>query len=193
VNLSFNMSIDTDPQQQEAASPQVLVVRSSSRYVSQPIMRMLADPKSTWLALLPIVLALSDTASAQLAQPQGLAFPVSQLSGWWAESYSTKPACDPSNVRTRQVFAPDGKRLQFVFDRPWQTELGMKSHSWATIISSTERTLVIRYDDETRRKQSGQPIEWELSMAAPGVYRWRETDWKQDRVNTVVGIRCVDK
>jgi hypothetical protein len=29
-----NMSIDTDPQQQEAASPLVLVVRSSSRYTS---------------------------------------------------------------------------------------------------------------------------------------------------------------
>jgi hypothetical protein len=28
----FNMSIDTDPQQQEAASPQVLVVRSFLRY-----------------------------------------------------------------------------------------------------------------------------------------------------------------
>ena len=28
------MSIDTDPQQQQAASPQVLVVRSSLRYAS---------------------------------------------------------------------------------------------------------------------------------------------------------------
>ena len=29
-----NKSIDTDPQQQEAASPQVLVVRSFSRYAA---------------------------------------------------------------------------------------------------------------------------------------------------------------
>ena len=29
-----NMSIDTDPHLQEAASPQMVVVRSSSRYVS---------------------------------------------------------------------------------------------------------------------------------------------------------------
>jgi hypothetical protein len=29
--MSHNLSIDTDPQQQEAASPQVLVVRSFSR------------------------------------------------------------------------------------------------------------------------------------------------------------------
>jgi len=32
--MRHNMSIDTDPQQQEAAPPLVLVVRSSSRYVS---------------------------------------------------------------------------------------------------------------------------------------------------------------
>jgi len=33
--VRYNMSIDTDPQQQEAASPQMLVVRSFSRYVAQ--------------------------------------------------------------------------------------------------------------------------------------------------------------
>ena len=33
--MSLNMSIDTDPQQQEAASPQVVVVRSSLRYASR--------------------------------------------------------------------------------------------------------------------------------------------------------------
>ena len=32
--MTDNMSIDTDPQQQEAAPPLVLVVRSSLRYVS---------------------------------------------------------------------------------------------------------------------------------------------------------------
>ena len=31
VPVSLNMSIDTDPQQQEAASPRMLVVRSSLR------------------------------------------------------------------------------------------------------------------------------------------------------------------
>jgi len=31
VSLMFNMSIDTDPQQQEAATPQVLVGRSFLR------------------------------------------------------------------------------------------------------------------------------------------------------------------
>lgn len=139
------------------------------------------------------VSGLAHPAAPPSTQPQGLAFPVSQLSGWWAESYSTRPACDAGNVRTRQVFSPDGKRLQFVFDRPWQTELGLLTQTGATIISSTERTLVIRYDGETRRSGSGQPVEWELSIAAPGVYRWRETGWKPNEVNTVVGIRCAEQ
>jgi hypothetical protein len=32
-----NLSIDTDPQQQDAASPQVLVVRSFLRYTAGPV------------------------------------------------------------------------------------------------------------------------------------------------------------
>jgi hypothetical protein len=32
--MSLNWSIDTDPQQQEAAPPQMLVIRSFLRYVS---------------------------------------------------------------------------------------------------------------------------------------------------------------
>jgi hypothetical protein len=34
ASFPHNMSIDADPQQQKAASPQVLVVRSFSRYAS---------------------------------------------------------------------------------------------------------------------------------------------------------------
>jgi hypothetical protein len=130
------------------------------------------------------------STKTELPQPPGLEFDVSQLSGWWAESYSTTPACDFSNVRTRQVFAADGKRLDIVFDRQWKSELGTKDHIGATILSSTANTLVIRYDGETRKKHDGRPVEWELSIAAPGVYRWRETEWEPGKVNTVVGIRC---
>jgi len=36
VPVSPNLSIDADPQQQEAASPLVLVVRSFLRYAAQP-------------------------------------------------------------------------------------------------------------------------------------------------------------
>jgi hypothetical protein len=140
------------------------------------------------------LLIVSQLAVAQTAsQPRTLAFDIAQLSGWWAESYSSVPACDPSNVRTRQVFSEDGKHLKFLFDRPWQTELGPATEFEATIISSTDRTLVIRYDNESRKKRTGQPVEWELSIAAPGVYRWRETEWKREEVNTVVGIRCTER
>ena len=37
VTVRINMSIDADPQLQEAASPQVVVVRSSSRYTVEPV------------------------------------------------------------------------------------------------------------------------------------------------------------
>ena len=140
------------------------------------------------------LLAFSQLAAAQTtAQPKDLAFDITQLSGWWAESYSPTPACDPSNVRTRQVFSEDGKHLKFVLDRPWQTELGLATEVQATIVSSTRRTLTIRYDNESRKKRTGQPVEWELSIAAPGVYRWRETEWKPNEVNTVVGVRCTER
>ncbi len=84
----------------------------------------------------------------------------------------------------------DGKRLDMRFDRLWETELGKTDRMGAKIISATSRSLVIQYDNETRLKVTGKPEEWELIIVAPGVYRWRETDWKEGKVNIVVGIRC---
>lgn len=157
-------------------------------------MRTTSHSASLTMAALVISFGCASNAHAQLGvQPKDLAFRISHLSGWWAESDSPQPACDPNNVRTRQVFSEDGKHLQFIFDRPWKTTLGMVKEMSATIVSSTENTLVIRYDTETRMKRPGQPVEWQLSMAAPGVYRWRETGWKAGQVNNVVGIRCADK
>lgn len=157
-------------------------------------MRIRSSSHFSKLSALACLISLGQLATAQMTvQPKGLAFDVTQLAGWWAESYSPTPACDPSNVRTRQIFSEDGKRLKFVFDRPWKTELGLSTEFQATIISSTQHTLTIRYDNESRKKRTGQPVEWELSMAAPGVYRWRETEWKPDEVNTVVGIQCIEK
>ena len=156
-----------------------------------PNLRLSNFCRLPWFACL---LAISQFAPAQTAaQPQSLSFDITQLSGWWAESYSPEPACDTKNLRTRQVFSEDGKRLTFVFDRPWKTELGLATEFQATIISSTQRSLIIRYDNETRKKRTGESVEWELTMAAPGVYRWRETEWKPSEVNTVVGVRCTEK
>ena len=125
-------------------------------------------------------------------QPAGLSFDVSQLSGWWAESYSTRPACDAKTLRVNYRFAADGKRLEIVFDRPWLTAQGMAKGTGAEILGATARTLTIRYDSETRGSPGSPPTAWELSMAAPGVYRWRPTDWDPRDVNEVVGIRCSD-
>ena len=125
-------------------------------------------------------------------QPAGLGFDVSRLSGWWAESYSTRPACDPSNLRINYRFAADGKRVEIAFDRPWLTATGMAEKLGADIVSSTPRTLTIRYDRDPRRTQDGRTVEWELSVVAPGVYRWRQTDWDPRDVNDVVGIRCAE-
>lgn len=141
----------------------------------------------TKIALLLITVS---TASLAATNPSPFSFDRSQLSGWWGESYNTDLACGPENLKSTMEISSDGKRLKMRFDRRWKTELGETDHVGAAIISATARTLVIQYDNETRRKLSGKPVEWELAIVAPGVYRWRETEWKQGEVNTVVGIRC---
>jgi hypothetical protein len=60
----------------------------------------------------------------------------------------------------------------------------------ATIVRSTERTFTLLYDGEPRMRSDGAPIQWQLSMVASGVYRWRDTSWPDKDVNVVVGIRC---
>ena len=117
-------------------------------------------------------------------------FDPAQLAGWWAESYNTDTTCGPQNLRTTMQVDPVAKRLEMRFDRMWKTELGERDRFGARILSATARSLVIQYDGETRKKRSGEPVEWELSIVAPGVYRWRETEWRAGEVNTVVGIRC---
>ena len=119
-------------------------------------------------------------------------FDKTSLSGWWAESYNTDITCGSQNLRVKHEFSTDGKRLLLRFDRKWKTELGEAEKFEATVVSQTRRSIVIRYDNERRKKRSGQQVEWELSIVAPGVYRWRETEWPVGEVNTVVGVKCVD-
>ena len=139
---------------------------------------------------LALSLLTVSTVSLAATDPKPMSFDRAQLSGWWGESFNTDLACDPENLKTTMEISSDGKRLEMRFDRRWKTELGEKDHFGATIISATSRTLTIQYDKETRKKTSGKPVEWELAIVAPGVYRWRETEWKPGEVNTVVGIRC---
>ena len=141
--------------------------------------------------LIPLLFFVaSATTSYAATDPSPFPFDRQQLSGWWGESYNTDLACGQQNLKTTMEISPDSKRLKMRFDRKWKTELGETDQIGATIVSATNRTLVIQYDGETRLKSTGKPVEWELAIVAPGVYRWRETEWKQGEVNTVVGIRC---
>lgn len=114
-----------------------------------------------------------------------------QLSGVWADSVDTEPACAMKNWHVRYEFSADRKRLSIQFDRDIDSgAAGKISHMDATILSATARTITFRYDGEQRMNSLGKPVEWQLAMVAPGVYRWRATDWRVGEVNTVVGIQC---
>jgi len=132
----------------------------------------------------------SPPAAPTPVQPQGLKFTVSQLAGSWAESTNTRPICTNNEVRYRFEFAPDGRRVTVKLNRIHPTEIGDKDEIAATIIESTETTLTIAYDNETRRREDGSLVQWQLAVVSPGVYRWRETSWQPQAVNVVVGIKC---
>lgn len=142
---------------------------------------------SKWIVVL---LATVAGAVSAATDPEPFPFDPAQLAGWWAESYNTDVTCGPQNLRTTMRVDLAAKRLEMKFDRKWKTELGETDHFGARIVAATSRTLIVRYDNEKRLKRSGVPVEWELAVVAPGVYRWRETEWKPGEVNTVVGIRC---
>lgn len=113
------------------------------------------------------------------------------LSGLWAENASTKPACEADNPRVRYELSPDGKVLVFKLDRPLRIGTGRTVSQYsATVVRSTARSLVIRYNADIGETPPDYPKEWEMSFVAPGVYRWRATEPPDGRVNPVVGIRC---
>jgi hypothetical protein len=143
--------------------------------------------KAAILSAVAMLLGVSCLA-ATISSP--FPFDPSQLSGWWGESYNTDQTCGSQNLKATMRVDGPSKRLEMRFDRKWKTELGESEGFGATIVSATARTLVVRYDNEKRTTRNGQLQEWELSVVAPGVYRWRETSWPAGEVNTVVGIRC---
>jgi len=142
--------------------------------------------KNSLRALTFLVIAISFTAHSE-----DFPFKAEQLAGDWAESYNNKPACSPDNLHFKMELNPKEKKLNVLLDRMWKLDNGETTDRYsATIISATDRTLVIRYDNETRARQDGSLVEWELSMVAPDIYRWRETGWSEDEVNSVVGVKC---
>lgn len=140
-------------------------------------------------AFVAVLAGLASACSAPV-QPLGLAFDTRLLDGWWSDNTDTSQACAKENPRIRYRFNFDGTRLQLEFDRKWNTEIGEADRFPARVIASTQRTLVIEYDNESRRDPMGRAVQWELAVVAPGVYRWRATEWPPGAVNVVVGIRC---
>lgn len=84
----------------------------------------------------------------------------------------------------------DRQKLVIFNDRTWVSKLGETNRFSATVLAETDRSLTLRYDAENRRTADGKLVEWQLIFVAPGVFRWRETDWPEGKVNGVVGIRC---
>jgi hypothetical protein len=98
--------------------------------------------------------------------------------------------CTDSEVRYRFDFSPDGKRVAVRLNKVHRTEIGDQENIAASILESTDRSITIAYDGESRLRSDGKPVEWQLVVVAPGVYRWRETSWPAQVVNVVVGVRC---
>lgn len=145
--------------------------------------------------LLSRLLAATLLVASPLAQaalgPAAFPFDPAQLAGSWSENASNEVACAPGNLRMRFSFDIPRQRLEFRLDR--LRKLGDREAAdrySAQILSATANALTIRYDNEQRITHAGRPVEWELTVVAPGIYRWRATDWAQHEVNTVVGIRC---
>ncbi|CDG82187.1 hypothetical protein [Janthinobacterium agaricidamnosum] len=134
--------------------------------------------------------ALASGASAAAAEAAPFPFDPAQLAGSWIDSVSTSPACEVDRARFRMQLSDDNKQLTMFSDRTWNTALGVTNRFSATVVAATRNTLTIRYHNEARRTKDGKLAEWELAIVAPGVFRWREADWMQGKVNSVVGIRC---
>jgi hypothetical protein len=141
------------------------------------------------LQLIPLALAFTSAFGA--IEPAPFPFDVNQLSGVWADSVAIDSACAMKNWHFRYEFSIDRKRLAIKFDREIDSgAAGKISQMDATILSATARTITLRYDGEQRMNSLGKPVEWQLAIVAPGVYRWRATDWRVGEVNAVVGIQC---
>ncbi len=142
--------------------------------------------KSLKFSLLLILGLLVDfSASAQ-------DFDKTVLSGLWAESVNTQPACASDTLHFRFELSEDGKILSFKLDRMWQVANGKSVDKYsAKVLEATSRTMVIEYID-IDGLPDGYPKAWELAFVSPGVYRWRATVWPEGEVNPVVGIRCTE-
>jgi hypothetical protein len=157
------------------------------RIIHWKLTRMRLQMNTVVKRVYSLVLLVWTTSGMASVDQAPFPFDISQLSGTWVDNYSPEEACISTNARFRYEFSSDRKRVTLSFNHKPDTPLPVGERIGANILSATAHTLVIKYDEETRMDSTSKPVEWELSVVAPGVYRWRATDRK---VNTVVGIRC---
>lgn len=129
------------------------------------------------------------------AMPHGIAAPVefdrALLAGTWADSDSTAPACARNNLHYTLELSADGKTLVFKLDRKWKIATGAQVEQYsATVLDAAPQMLTIRYNADIGPLPADYPAKWEMAFVAPGVYRWRATEWRGGEVNTIVGVRC---
>lgn len=184
------MGVDPLNRKMATSSFHPTCAKSEAGLLTSTIDRSMAITHMRTMILLTCALLGAAFHCDAATDPSPFPFDPQQLSGWWAESYDTDVTCGPRNLRVAMQIDAVAKRLEMRFDRKWKTELGELERAGAKILFATGRTLVIRYDNETRKGSNGEPVEWELAVVAPGVYRWRETDWPPGEVNIVVGVRC---
>lgn len=138
-----------------------------------------------------ILFTVASTSTFAAVEANPFPFDTNQLAGVWADSVNTDFACAMKNQHFRYEFSKDKKRFLVKFDKEIDSgATGKISQIQASILNATSRTITFRYDGESRSNSFGKPIEWQLAMVAPGIYRWHATDWRPGEVNTVVGIKC---
>lgn len=118
-------------------------------------------------------------------------FDHSLLAGTWADSDSTAPVCAKNNLHYKLELSADGKTLVFKLDRKWKIATGAHVEQYsATVIDVEPQMLTIRYNADIGPLPPDYPAKWEMAFVAPGIYRWRATEWRGGQVSTIVGVRC---
>lgn len=136
-------------------------------------------------------IALSSHAQAQNPKLIAHIFDPAQLAGTWADNMSEVPACITITNHFKYVFDDEKNQLKIIYNKPIKTQaFGETNIFTARILHASTNSIIIRYDGEKRLNEKLQPLEWQLTMVAPDVFRWRATNMADSRVNNVIGIRC---
>lgn len=133
---------------------------------------------------------LFSSCTDAVSQPSLDVFDPVQLSGIWVEGIDTGQACGAHNLHHRFVLSEDGQTLVFKLDRRWKIANDKEVNQYsANIIKATAHSLTIEYLDLAGLPE-GYPTQWDIAFVAEGVYRWKASHWPEDKVNSVVGVRC---